>query len=140
MRKSVLQLYAPFIALAVVQALLVVSSPSRGPNRTAAAGGAAVAGGSSAPVGAGESAAAVPGSTTGGPTQSGTGSGASGAGGSPGGTGATASVPAVAAGDTSHCVNGKQFALAHFHYAPPCVPKFSGNNGGATYQGVTATS
>ncbi len=24
-------------------------------------------------------------------------------------------------------------------YAPPCVPKFTGNNGGATYQGVTAT-
>src|SRR5438876_1206616 len=147
MRKSVLQLYAPFIALAVVQALLVVSAPSRGPNRTAGAGGASVASGSAAPVGGGESAAgvpgsstAVPGATTGGVTPSGAGPAAAGS--SPsaaGGTGTASVAPgaAVAKGDTSHCVNGRQFALPHLHYTPPCVAKFSGNNGGATYQGVT---
>src|SRR5438094_744975 len=155
MRKSVLQLYAPFIALAVVQALLVVSAPSRGPNRTASAGGASVAGGSAAPTGAGARAAALTGSATAvpGATSAGSagragatpsGGGAAGtpgaAGGTSAGAGSVAPGAAVAAGDTSHCVGGRQFALPHFHYAPPCVAKFSGNNGGATYQGVTATS
>jgi hypothetical protein len=46
----------------------------------------------------------------------------------------------VATGDTSHCRNGKQFALAGFVAAPPCQPAFSGgDNGGATYPGVTKT-
>src|SRR5439155_25770253 len=144
MRKSVLQLYAPFIALAVVQALLVVSAPSRGPNRTAAAGGASVAGGSAAPVGGGASAAglagsssAVPGAAAGSGSGSGSGSGATPAGGAAStpsgtaggtGTGSVAPGAAVAKGDTSHCVGGRQFALPHFHYAPPCVAKFTGNN------------
>ncbi|MEA2682565.1 MAG: hypothetical protein QOK05_893, partial [Chloroflexota bacterium] len=40
-------------------------------------------------------------------------------------------------GDTRHCVNGKEFG--DLTTAPPCVPKWpGGNNGGATYQGVTA--
>src|SRR5205823_3010492 len=44
----------------------------------------------------------------------------------------------VPSGDTSHCRNGKQFALAGFVAAPPCQPTFSGgDNGGATYPGVT---
>lgn len=34
-------------------------------------------------------------------------------------------------GDTSHCVNGKQFDPALYEWAPPCLPKFTGNNGGA---------
>jgi len=39
-------------------------------------------------------------------------------------------------GDTSHCRNGRQFDL---YFAPPCVPKWAGgDNGGSTYQGVTA--
>ena len=131
MRKSVLQLYAPFIALAVVQALLVVSAPSRGPNRTASAGGASVAGGSAAPTGAGASAAALPGSSTAVPGATNAGSAGSAgatpsggaatgtpgaAGGTSAGAGSVAPGAAVAAGDTSR------------------------NNGGATYQGVTATS
>jgi hypothetical protein len=40
-------------------------------------------------------------------------------------------------GDTSHCVNGRQFA--ELTTAPPCIPKFTGKNAGATYAGVTAT-
>jgi hypothetical protein len=43
-------------------------------------------------------------------------------------------------GSTAHCVGGKQFAVAGFAAAPPCQPTFAGNNGGATYAGVTATS
>lgn len=45
---------------------------------------------------------------------------------------------AAATGDTSHCVDGRQFDPAIDFYAPPCTPKFEGDNGGETYQGVTA--
>ncbi len=34
------------------------------------------------------------------------------------------------AGDTSHCKGGRQFDPAIDFYAPPCIPKFGGNNGG----------
>ena len=40
-------------------------------------------------------------------------------------------------GDTSHCKGGRQFDPAIDFYAPPCTPKFTGDNGGVTYQGVT---
>src|SRR5205807_911942 len=43
--------------------------------------------------------------------------------------------PAVAAGDTSHCVNGRQFG--QLRTAPPCTAKYVGDNGGATWTGVT---
>ncbi len=39
-------------------------------------------------------------------------------------------------GDTSHCVNGKQFG--ELAVAPPCIPKYTGKNAGATSTGVTA--
>lgn len=44
----------------------------------------------------------------------------------------------AAAGDTSHCKDGKQFAIIRGG-GPPCAPKWVGgaDNGGATYQGVT---
>ena len=41
-------------------------------------------------------------------------------------------------GDTSHCVNGKQFG--DLGTAPPCQPTYVGNNGGATSTGVTAST
>jgi hypothetical protein len=48
---------------------------------------------------------------------------------------------AVAAGDTSHCKNGRQFDPAIDFFAPPCAPGKPGatgvNNGGATSLGVT---
>jgi len=47
--------------------------------------------------------------------------------------------PQPGAGDTTHCVGNKQFDIGPFTaVAPPCVPRFAGNNGGATAQGVTA--
>ena len=68
------------------------------------------------------------------PAAGGGGSG-SGNGQSPGGGGnPPTTVPQQ--GDTSHCKRGKQHTVV-FH-APPCVPKWEGgNNGGATYSGVT---
>ncbi|HET6875087.1 MAG TPA: hypothetical protein VFH70_09925, partial [Acidimicrobiales bacterium] len=45
----------------------------------------------------------------------------------------------VPAGDTSHCVDGRQFSPTIDFYAPPCVPKSNGRNPGATYLGVTAS-
>src|SRR5207237_1208169 len=54
-----------------------------------------------------------------------------------GGTGGAGGGGGAPAGDTSHCKDGRQFDTAVDWYAPPCVPKFSGDNGGATYQGVS---
>jgi hypothetical protein len=63
-----------------------------------------------------------------------------------GGTGgATGAAPGAAgaagggtAGDTSHCKGGRQFDPAVYAWAPPCVPKFTGDNGGSNGQrGVT---
>ena len=45
--------------------------------------------------------------------------------------------PPAASGDTSHCVDGRQFDPKIDFYAPPCTPKFEGESGGETYQGVT---
>jgi len=55
------------------------------------------------------------------------------------GGGAAAPQAGAGAGDTTHCVGTKQFDIGPFTaQAPPCVPRFAGNNGGATSQGVTA--
>jgi len=73
----------------------------------------------------------------------GAGGGAGAAGGPTGGTAATgrgaAGGAAAATGSTAHCVGNRQFDPAIDPAAPPCVPKWAGtDNGGATYQGVTA--
>lgn len=47
-----------------------------------------------------------------------------------GGAGGGSSGGVGGVGDTSHCVNGRQFDPALYEWAPPCVPKFTGNNGG----------
>ncbi len=166
MRRSTLRLYAPFIALAMVQAAFVVLSPSKGENpQNVFAGQGALSANAPLPVedgtavttdtvageaGAVDSAGApVAGGTTtgrsatgGGARPAGTTGGATAVGGAPaagapgaapaGGTGATAT---VAAGDTSHC-KGTQQSDVIFN-TPPCAPKFTGNNGGTTYPGVT---
>jgi hypothetical protein len=49
----------------------------------------------------------------------------------------TRSTATVAAGDTSHCVAGRQFDPAIDFYAPPCTPHFAEHNGGATAPGVS---
>ena len=130
--------YAPFLVLGVAQMVLVLVAPSVGltnsnnpfgnftsQDQGSAAQGAATAG-------------ATPGS--GGAVGGGGGGGATGTGGSStAGRVATNALGIPTAGDTSHCVNGRQFG--DLTTAPPCVPKWTGgDNGGATYQGVTANS
>ena len=75
------------------------------------------------------------------PVSGGGGGGAGGgAGAAPAGGGGAA--PAAAAGDTSHCVDGRQFDPAIDYFAPPCAPGkpgvAGGENGGATSFGVAA--
>lgn len=171
MRKSPLNLYAPLLVIALVQALIIAVAPSRSPQSVqfGAAPGAAPGAAAGAPgetgafpgdqggAAAGEFAGAdtdgdgfadTPASTDG-SGFSGGGSFASGGGTSSGGTttggatgtaggqtqaGAGGGVPAQ--GDTSHCKGDRQHDII-FH-APPCVPKWEGgDNGGATYPGVT---
>lgn len=131
MRKSSIRLYGPFLAVALLQALFIAVAPSRAPDRSAVSA-------AQGPLGAGSSvdapgnqigpeAVEVIDAATGKPiAKSGTGGGTSG--GAGGGTGGVK-------GDTSHCKNGYQFEILLLN--PPCTPKFVGNNGGATYRGVT---
>jgi hypothetical protein len=121
--------YAPFLVLALAQLMLVLVAPSVG---LTSKNGALGNFGNGPDLGSGTEAAN---------TQAGAApdaGGAAGAGGSAGGGPARAAAAGPAAGtDTRHCVNGRQFG--DLTTAPPCVPRWpGGNNGGATYQGVTA--
>jgi hypothetical protein len=132
MRKSWVQLYAPFLVLMIVQALFVAVAPSRGPQATTQVAadqsngnGGGSLGGVSADGGSTDAGTSTDGSTAGGSTSG----GATSSGGGGGGV--------SSAGSTTHCKDGQQFKLV-LNNPAPCVPKFSGDNGGATYQGVTA--
>lgn len=127
--------YAPLMVVVAAQLLIVLAMPSTAPSvaslRTAAAasgGGARAATGSAA------------GATTVGSDGQPVGAGSAADGGS---TSAGALPPGATDGDTSHCVNGRQFDPAILYFAPPCVPGTQGgsfgDNGGATYTGVSAT-
>jgi hypothetical protein len=122
--------YAPFVAVVLAQLVLVAIAPSKSaPDQVASfAEPAATAGSTAAP-------GQVPGAigSSSGPLPG----GPAGPAASIGPTIGPGAVPgASAAGDTSHCRNGRQFG--DYLVAPPCVPKFAGDNGGATYRGVTA--
>jgi hypothetical protein len=134
MRKSWVQLYAPFLVLMIVQALFVAVAPSRGPSKTSVSAGSPTALGSG---GADNGSTSGDGLTTDTIAGADGSTGASGSGGSSGGgSGSGGGGGVSAAGSTSHCKDGQQFKLVVNNPAP-CVPKFSGDNGGATYQGVT---
>jgi hypothetical protein len=144
MRRSTLRLYGPFLALALVQALFIVASPSKAPGRTALAAGPGARGGGAAAhsTGAtggatGAAATGTPGATT--PGAPGATPGAAGGGGGGGEGGVTSNVGGgqLAAGDTSHCAGPYQFDL-YITHGPPCQPVFAGDNGGATADGVDA--
>lgn len=170
MRKSKIQLYAPFIALALAQAAFVVWAPSEGEvndplaqlqvnaggngtvntagsgsfdqgtgSSTVAAGSSSIAtGGSSIPGASGSSTSGGSNVAAGGTTTDGGGGGDQGgtAGGEQTASGGSA---AAASGDTSHCTeDGRQTDL--ITTGPECKPKFVGDNGGATYPGVTGDS
>ena len=157
-RSTLARRYAPLAALAAVQLLIIATVPSTAPATVTADGGAFTP--------TEEVAAGDPGATTedtvsgevpaeGGTVDPATGAPAGGGTTATGGGGAAA--PAAAAtsgsgaptsggetggetapsGDTSHCVDGRQFDPAIYYWAPKCVPKFTAKNPGATYQGVT---
>jgi hypothetical protein len=140
-RKSWIQLYAPFIALAALQAVIIVAAPSKPADSSQltslapldANGGSALdtgaVGADGAPI---DPATGLPvdGATAGGAGGTAA-SGGTDAGGSSGGSGGGG----AAAGDTSHCKGGRQTDV--IYTSPPCRPKFVGDNGGATYRGVS---
>lgn len=145
MRKPLFQLYLPFFAVILGQALLITLAPSVSRDQGANVAAGPAAGGQTIDPVTGEvidpatgqpvdGAGGVDAGGTAGGTGGGGGGGAT-AGGAGGGGGAAGSGGGVAAGDVGHCRNGRQHAVVP--QAPPCVPKFAGNNGGATYNGVT---
>jgi hypothetical protein len=149
MRRSAFRLYGPFAAIVLVQALLILVAPSTAPNRTNTFAGGVTPGGAvdpetGAPVagtdattgGTGGTGGAAPGDLAAGGGGAGVG-GAAGAG-SPGGGGTPGQPGGAAAGDTSHCVGDRQFDILLNN--PACIPNFEGDNGGATYTGVSAES
>ena len=152
-----LRRWAPLMAVVAVQVLLVAVVPSRGTDPAAEAllqGGAPL--GSSAtgapldangqplavdpvtgeplPAGAAPAPGAAGGAGSSGSTGSGaTGTGPAAAGGVAGGSGPKAG----AAADRSKCAKDGKRQQDVTMTSPPCVPRFTGDNGGATYQGVT---
>jgi hypothetical protein len=165
MSMSRLKLYAPFIALMLVQGMIMVLAPSIGEPQQAAFGNGddGVDGGFDEPGFDGGDADGADsngdggfdgpelgdtggnggdGSADGGQaTGAGGGNGDDGSGGDSaqgtGDDGGGSADPQTAQGDTSHCTDdGRQHGF--FYHAPPCEPAFEGENGGATYPGVTA--
>lgn len=152
------QRYLPFV-LAVLAVVLVVAflpgkpSGSSNPTGSVAAGSGASAGASGAN-GAAASAASAGGGTAGGETAGVGGSTSSGgsvaaggtvgsgggAGGSVagGGAGGTVTQPVSTADPFCDAATGR--VMLPSLYAAPCEPNFNGNNGGATYPGVTAST
>ena len=138
MNRSVGRRYLPLAVVIAAQLLIISLAPSKAPSsqEVASGGGGFETGNGDVTTGDGS-----PEDTTGGGggTGEGGGNGGSGGGGGDGGGGGgdgTGGGPA--AGDTSHCVDGRQFDPKIDFYAPPCVPKWTGgDNGGTTYQGVT---
>ena len=157
MRSSRVKLYSPFIALLLVQGMIMVLAPSIGEHEQATFGDDAngvddsgfaapeldggddptspqgAAGSDEGPdVTADDGAAATVQSGT-----DGNGSGATVDGGDDtGGEDSEVDGAAAVQGDTSHCTDdGRQHGF--FHHAPPCEPASDGTNPGATYTGVT---
>ena len=144
--------YGPLAAFAVLLLLMAVAVPSRTqPATTVGAGGLSGAGGPGTPegvasgvpasggasggagIGSTGSGGAVPSSGAGGTSGSGGGS-SSAAGGT---TGTAGGGTAAAAAAVAPCTDRKE-QVPGDPYSPPCFT-FSGNNGGATWQGVTPT-
>jgi hypothetical protein len=152
---SRIRLYAPFLALIAVQAMLVAIAPSTAPGGDPAGfssdgfedggGGQAVGepgdadfdgggsgDGSDGPTASGEGAAGG----GGGGSAGGGGDGSGGNGGGDGDGGGNGGGQA-ASGDTSHCTDDdRQFDIGNLT-SPECRPVFEGDNGGETHRGVT---
>ncbi len=144
-RRSLARRYAPLAAVVAIQLLIIATVPSRAPESTEVATSTAE-GAYGTPVGGetegvpGAPGGAMPGDPGSPPAGD---VGAPGAPGTPtaaGGTARPGTAVKPAAGSTAHCIAGRQFDPAIDFYAPPCVPRFTGNNGGATYLGVTGVA
>ena len=157
-----LQRYAPVLALAALVLVLQTVSPS-GTNTVgslASGGGGVAAAGRVGGSGGGGASAAANGTSalgnTGGlaspASAGGAGGGGSAAGASSSASGASQAVSTGASGqqldalgrpvtgDRSHCAPGGQLQDNVTFTPAPCIPALLGPNGGATYQGITATT
>jgi len=143
-RSTLARRYAPLAAALAVQLVIIVLAPSIAQKGTNVATGAGANGFANGDAGADNGtggaggAAGVAGGASGAAASGGA------AGSAAGRAGAAGLPPGVAAGDTSHCVAGRQYDPVLAYWAPPCVPGAPGapfpNNGGATGPGVTADS
>ena len=127
------------VALLLMPTVAQTSAPDLAGAAGQSNGGAYGGPQSSADAGGGAAASAAPAAVSSGAAAPGTGTG-TGAGSAPG-AGPVAAVR-VGTGQTSGgfpCGPGVH-QLPYSQYAAPCVAKFSGNNGGATYNGVTANT
>ena len=154
--------YSPLVVLGVIQLVVILLAPSKSPVISASSGSGATSGGvtlgGSSPTGPSGSAAP---SGPAGASASGTSDSVAGAAGAPGAVGSTGAASSATGGDsqggpaattaatsaggtvigstspngTVSACRGTQFA--GLSYTPPCIA-FSGTNGGATMQGVTA--
>ncbi|MCU1460796.1 MAG: hypothetical protein JWO37_871 [Acidimicrobiales bacterium] len=137
-RTTLAKRYLPLAAVLAVQLFIIAVVPSTAPGQlvSAATGRGAGAGGGSSVNGVDNG---TTGDTTPGATVDTGAGGSTGAGSTSGTAGGNGALPpgVTAKGDTSHCVGGRQFDPKVYGWAPACVPKFTGDNGGATYRGVT---
>lgn len=122
--------YGPLAALLVAFVLMAMLVPTKAPQQDVVHETQRVTGGTGSSAGS-SGTAGTAGSTTAGSAGSGAGSAAAGAGAKTSGAAASG----AAAGHTSACA-GQQ--VSGDPYSPPCIA-FSGNNGGATSPGVSAT-
>ena len=153
-RSTLARRYAPLAAVVAVQLLIIALAPSTAlkgrvtTGRSGVAGQVAAGGGGAGDNGAGGTVGTDAGGNV--AASGGGGGGTTGVNGVPGSVGAANGgggggaqgggvlPPGVSPkGDTTHCKAGRQYDPAVDSYAPPCVPKFSGDNGGATAMGVT---
>lgn len=148
-RATLARRYGPLLAVAAVQLLIIAVVPSHAPSATdlssTGGGGQQGAGGTledpTNPTGDPTVQQAIT-DATGGTTvtsggntrRSGGGPGGTGDSGGTGGGDTGGSTPSGGGtfGSTAHCVNGRQYDPAVYAFAPTCLGKWSGNNGGKT--------
>jgi hypothetical protein len=153
-RSTLARRYAPLVALAAIQLLIIATVPSTAAKRVVSqantGSGGFAAGQQGATPGSTDSGSGAPGGgnaaaggSVGGLSGSAGGTTVNTNGGASGGSGPlTSTPPGVIGGDTGHCVGGREFDTKIAYWAPACVPGTPGatglDNGGATSMGVTA--
>jgi hypothetical protein len=152
-QRALVHRYAPFLLILGLLGVLMVLEPSRAPSSQdeAVAGVGAGTGDGSGSVsgGTGDLSGGTGGDLSGGVTGGGSSTGGAGSSTGTGGSGTAASSTSSGQrvdslgrpvdGDKSKCAPGGLLQENVTTFSLPCMPKFVGDNGGATYQGVTAT-